>query len=200
MKLELAKSIGTKFVRLLLDNGSITYGGLCGSIRRNKPEVKDIEVVALPALVEGPTDLFKNPTKVRDPRFVSSVLSAARLVTGDLATGRYCKLMSKYGDVPIDLFLPEKDDFWRIVTIRTGCASFVRDVIAAAWVRKGWRGTEHGLRLEKECYKSKDEWICYVKNPTLPPAWQTEQEFWQWLGVDYLQPQFRTETGRKVVA
>lgn len=57
---------------------------------------------------------------------------------------------------------------------------------------QGWVGPPDGLRLEKECRETApSKWQCLTKQPTLPPVWATEQEFFTWLGVHYVEPHYR---------
>lgn len=99
--------------------------------------------------------------------------------------------------IMLDLFMPQPHDYYRQFAIRTGSSDYSAKVIATGWNKIGWVGTSEGLRAETECVGSKDpstgkvKWRCMAKNPTLPPAWQTEQEFFSWLGVQFVPPSIR---------
>jgi DNA polymerase/3'-5' exonuclease PolX len=152
--------------------------GMClvaGSVRREKPEVGDIELVCIPKTVH----LIPFVTTVNQ-----------WYGKRGRATGRYTQ-RGLYEGIDLDLFMPQKSDFIRQFVIRTGSADYSAKVIASAWVRKGWRGTEDGLRLEKECNQRGKKWICTVSRPQLPPEWQIEQEFFDWLGVKFIEPKKR---------
>ena len=170
---------------------------IAGSIRREKYEVKDIEIVCIPKLVmKGGVDLFGADTtsKIVHPEFVDKIRSFGRIIKGHFPL-RYMQIELKE-KINLDLFMPQRLDFWRQVAIRTGSGDYSAKVIAAAWVRKGWCGTSQGLRLQSECEakisNGKTTWKCIAEKPTLPPAWGSEKEFFDWLGVNFIHPKYRT--------
>lgn len=173
---------------------------IAGSIRRKKPDVKDIEIVCQPRRERG--DLFGG-TEMYTMSFGFAVMA---LIKGDISKmikgyntrnpmPRYVQLALPEG-INLDLFMPSPHDYFRQLAIRTGSASYSQHIIAKAWRRLGWVGTEHGLRLEKECDgKERDgkiKWTCLIKNPTLPPAWESEEDFFAWLKVPFVSPEDRS--------
>jgi DNA polymerase/3'-5' exonuclease PolX len=174
---------------------------IAGSIRRKKPDCGDIEIVCLPKSHQISEELFESKKGfVRDQEFINTVRKWM-ISSGDFY-GRYMKIMYQYGDefdiVQLDLFMPRKEDYYRHLVIRTGSADYSARVVAAGWVKLGWQGTEDGLRRKTECTftylnkeKTKKKWFCFVKNPILPPAWQSEEEFFEWLQVPYIEPEKR---------
>jgi DNA polymerase/3'-5' exonuclease PolX len=179
---------------------------IAGSIRRAKYEVHDLEIVCQPKWVKtGQVDLFgvDSTEDVVHPEFAKIVASIGLVIKGK-PDGRMMQieLANKHGGmktVMLDLFMPQPHDYYRIYAIRTGSADYSAKVITHAWIRKGWRGTPDGLRLEEQCTGTKTTndktiWKCHVKDPELPPAWQSEQEFFDWLGIQYLPPNIRTVT------
>jgi len=176
---------------------------VAGSVRRalispelQKREVKDVEIVALPQTESS--GLFDD-VPVRSKEFCAA-LEQYVIVKGDIKTGRYVKIAYPH-DVNIDLFLPTKEDFYRQFAIRTGSADFARSVLATGWRKLGWAGTKDGLRRESECSCSahtelgisaqKQVWTCKAINPTLPPVWESEKDFFKWLNIEYVEPSFR---------
>ncbi len=162
---------------------------IAGSIRREKPYVKDIEIVCVPLHVST-SDLFGQAETVKSPDFIKAVRKTGAVVKGS-AEGRYCQLITQEG-VKIDLFMPVQHDYYRMFAIRTGSATYSFKVIATGWKIKGWCGTADGLRKIVECQKKGSTWTCQTASPTLPPAWQSEHEFFAWLGVKYICPTLRT--------
>lgn len=196
MNLERAKRISQKASFVLEDYCEAGFLWIAGSIRRQAPEVGDIEIVCLP-LRQRLKDMFGWDEGIwTDPGFGKAVESLGKIVRGG-PEGKYCKVELPEG-ISLDLFMPSKEDFFRILAIRTGSAEYSHKEIASAWRRKGWVGTPEGLRLMKECDEffneksGKTTWRCRIKNkPTLPPVWKSEEEFFAWLDIPWISPQFR---------
>lgn len=176
---------------------------IAGSIRRGKAEVKDIEIVCLPKKVAtGQVDIFTNAAQEATvhAEFVRIVNSLGRVIKGK-PDGRYMQIEvdNKLGGVKtvmLDLFMPQPHDYFRQYAIRTGSADYSSKIITAGWIKQGWRGTEDGLRLEEQCVGNagpdgKVKWRCVFENPVLPPVWQSEQEFFDWINVPMVPPNLR---------
>ena len=170
---------------------------IAGSIRREKVEVKDIEIVCVPKRVlKGGMDLFGEDTRstVVHPDFEKTVRQLGQVVKGR-PDGRMMNIVLAQ-KIQLDLFMPQPIDFWRQFAIRTGSKEFTHRVLADRWYKNGWCGTEDGLRLQRECEatvkEGKTTWKCVADKPTLPPIWSSEKEFFEWLGVTYVHPKFRT--------
>lgn len=179
--------------------------GMClvaGSVRRRASECGDIEIVCIPKTEPGEAlDLFGNPLepfRIREWSQAVIEMCDGRIEVGDPCYGRYTKgqiliTNPKYikGDCQIDIFMPIPDDFWRQFAIRTGSREFSGQ-IARKWVAKGWRGTEDGLRLASQCEQKGERWqLRRDTTPTLPPPWNSELEFFQWLGMSWVEPENR---------
>ena len=174
------------------------FCSIAGSIRREKQEVKDIEIVATPKMVID-RDMFQEITGSHISKsFVDIVRSLGVVIKGQ-PEGRMMQIQLPQG-IMLDLFMPQPHDLARQYAIRTGSADWSHKVLAAAWVKKGWVGTVDGLRLEKECFykqnpnvgsTNKRVYFCNVKNPTLPPVWADEWELFSWLGLTWITPQKR---------
>lgn len=163
---------------------------IAGSIRRMKPDVKDIEIVALPKTIEEPDGFFE-AKQVRHPDFIKTVNGLGKALKGKVETGRMVQIQID-SDIKLDLFIPQKEDYYRQYAIRTGSADYSGKTIAAGWKEKGWCGTEDGLRLVSQCKEvSKNKWVCIVDNPTLPPVWQSEEEFFEWINIEWVEPEKR---------
>jgi DNA polymerase/3'-5' exonuclease PolX len=181
---------------------------IAGSIRRQKPEVKDIEIVCVAKKVKtGNVDLFGNDNRktIVSPEYTDVINSLGKIIKGK-TDGRMMQIELKE-KIILDLFMPEPIDYWRQFAIRTGSAEYSQQVIATGWTKKGWCGTADGLRLQKECnaiqYKAgkdvkghdiyKNKWVVKdeITEPVKPPVWSSEKEFFDWLGVQYLHPMYR---------
>lgn len=189
-----AKRIADKIVRLLSPDCDIIH--IAGSIRRKKPDVKDIEIVCLPKKIPTDTDLFGGAGDYRvgaDFPHTISVISA-EIVKGHV-NGRYMQIRLK-GSSPtsaimLDLFMPQPDDYYRQLAIRTGSADYSAAVLATAWRKNGWVGTAQGLRRMDDCEKSTSGWKIVNEKGDRPPVWKSEEEFFKWLGIEYTAPENR---------
>jgi len=170
---------------------------IAGSVRRGTPEVKDIEIVCVPKMVVGGQDsLFDEGTRfyMVSPDFVRTVTELGAIIKGK-PTGKYMQISLPEG-INLDLFIPDDFDYYRQYAIRTGSANYAAKVIASSWRKMGWCGSDKGLRKMSDCVESKtpdgkSKWKCVNPNAELPPAWESEEHFFQWLGIKYLQPKER---------
>lgn len=175
---------------------------IAGSVRRKAPEVKDIEIVALPKC-EVLKDLFGNPFQsVRHPGFLEAVNSFGKIIKGN-ASGKYVKIELPEGIV-LDLFIPSPEDYFRQLAIRTGSADYVKKNVSSRWKKKGWCGSDKGLRKKSDCIEmkgpdGKSTWKCVKPNAELPPAWKNEEEFFRWLGVPFEAPELRAVMTKEAV-
>lgn len=171
---------------------------IAGSIRRQKPDVKDIEIICLPRWAElVHSDLFgaKTVERVISENFVGVITKLGKVIKGK-PDGKYIQIELRQR-INLDLFMPEPDDYFRQYAIRTGSADYTARNIAAAWKRKGWCGSDQGLRLVADCVEhkqadGKSKWQCVNPGAEKPPVWNSEQEFFDWLGIKWIMPKLRT--------
>jgi DNA polymerase/3'-5' exonuclease PolX len=120
---------------------------IAGSIRRCKPEVGDIEIVAIPTRVHHEPDLFTSVADdhVRFVAFQKFCDLVNRWPAGKgKSTGKYTQRILPEG-IKLDLFMADKDNWGLIYAIRTGSAAFSHHVLANAWVRAGYHSMEGHL-------------------------------------------------------
>jgi len=116
---------------------------IAGSIRRRKPEVKDIEIVCIPKTVPFEADLFQE-TRVRLFNFIQTLRDLGCIRKGCLRTGKYIQLWVLPG-IQLDLFTANFDNWGLIFAIRTGNAAFSHKVLATGWVRAGYHSVNGHL-------------------------------------------------------
>jgi DNA polymerase/3'-5' exonuclease PolX len=167
---------------------------IAGSIRRKKSEVKDIEIVCLPKLVALKDMFGYNQRIIKTQSFTKIVDNELGKVIKGNSDGKM--MVIDLGMIKLDLFMPDVNDYYRQLAIRTGCAEFSHNVIAKGWIKIGWCGTDKGLRKIADCIEiktpdGKSKWKCIAENPELPPVWQSEKEFFEWLGIKYVEPEER---------
>lgn len=167
---------------------------IAGSVRRLKQEVKDIEIVCVPKL-ETQYDMFGTPfSSGRNTGFRDVVLSLGEIIKGG-ANGKYMQIKLMQG-INLDLFMPDDFDYYRQYAIRTGPADYAAKIIATGWKKKGWCGSDKGLRKISDCIEikgsdGKSKWKCAKENAELPPAWESEQHFFNWIQVPLIHPSKR---------
>jgi DNA polymerase/3'-5' exonuclease PolX len=182
MKLELAQAIAERFMKHL--QPFVATMSIAGSTRRECAEVGDIEVVCVARDEFAMGQCFPEG-------FYGMVVNGTRLK-------RF-----KYGQdglvpIQIELYITSQADYGRILAIRTGSSAFSHH-LAMQWNRRGWCGTEDGLRRKSEC-DHKSTWKIkpqYKSCPTLPPIFSTEEQFFAFIGVDYIHPTARSWVSNK---
>ena len=165
---------------------------IAGSIRRKKTEVGDIEIICRPIReATGQGSLFADNIEVAViKKFETAVHSLGDVQMGNV-NGRQMKILLPEG-IKLDLFIPQDHDYFRIYAIRTGSAQYSGTVIAQGWKRKGWCGTDMGLRRIEDCRRVSDsKWEIVNYNGMRPPLWTSEADFFEWLGITYLDPRLR---------
>lgn len=183
-----------------------------GSIRREKMEIKDIEIIVLPKLEKvvvmpnvGQLDMFAPvPTPTSEIRrvegFCQTIFDFGDIAKGDPRTGRYVQVVHDR-KVNVDIFIPEPKDFGRQLAIRTGPAMYSKDILATAWAKKALCGTDSGLRLRNQCTKAVSKtthkkYGPYFVRPDIVNAWEapsfeTEEDFFEFLGIEWIEPRER---------
>ena len=167
---------------------------IAGSCRRRKPDVHDIEIVCLPQMKMRKALFGEDTEDGRKKEFITVVGQLGKIIKGSAADGQLVQVMLPEG-ISLDLFIPTRHDYYRKYALRTGSGDYAKNVIAAGWRKIGWSGCgDDGLRRTTDCIKTtgkKPIWKCVNKNGELPPVWKSEQEFFDWIKVRYVEPQLR---------
>lgn len=167
---------------------------IAGSVRRKKKEPKDIEIICIPKK-EILKDMFgRDEGVIVDLQFQKEVEQLGEIIKGK-TDGKYMQIKLPQG-INLDLFMPDDFDYYRQYAIRTGSADYAFKIIANGWKKKGWCGSNKGLRKISDCIEikgsdGKSKWNCVKANAELPPVWQSEEQFFEWLGIKYLPPNRR---------
>lgn len=135
---------------------------IAGSIRRCKPEVKDIEIVAIPKPYD--VGLFASG--------VAPIIDQWEKVRGELP----CKYTQRIlpGGIKLDLFFATAENWGYIYGIRTGSAEYSANVLARGWVGNGYKGIGGMLTYDGQ-----------------PVAVKEEEDLFRLCGVKYIEPSFR---------
>jgi len=135
---------------------------IAGSIRRKKPFVKDIEIVAYPKPYR--TNLLESG--------IATVVNRWKKVKGELPC-KYTQRILPQG-IKLDLFFADIANWGYIYAIRTGSHDFSKTKLAYNWVKKGYRG--------KDGYLTKGGFIVPVPD---------EKYLFELIGVPYVEPEDR---------
>ena len=139
---------------------------IAGSIRRKKPEVGDIEIVAIPKCF--PADLFGGKT-LRDPSFVALVQRWPALKGS--AHGKYTQRWIKKEGINLDLFMAVPDNWGAILLIRTGNSAFSKYFVGSLLPSKGYK--------QKDGFAMKNDAIISVPE---------ESDMFRLAGVPWVEP------------
>jgi len=161
---------------------------IAGSIRKEKEMVGDIEIICRPIKVEL-FDMFGESKGFANSIFFCGLLDSWQIIKGS-CEGKYTQRILPSG-TKLDLFMPDDFDYYRQFAIRTGSADYSFKVIANGWIKKGWCGSDKGLRKIGDCVKDKDKWKCINPLAENPPSWASEKDFFDWLGVKWIHPKER---------
>lgn len=155
---------------------------IAGSIRREKPFVKDIELVAIPKLHQE--EVF---TGLFDVEIKHTNLLYERLKNDDLirwikpgtsqVVDWHIKPDGKYwrgliGQVKLDLFIANKDNFGSVFLVRTGSSQFSNALYLYVRNRKGFDKGQDG-------YLVKDDKRIVTRN---------EQDVFDAVGLPFIEP------------
>lgn len=129
-----AEQIANKFAALI--TGVCDQLEIAGSLRRMRPDVGDIEIVAVPKVVDRPTGLFSEitaPLNLLDEMLghMEREGEITRRAAGEsqrTAWGPHYKRLTFEG-APFDLFTPEAARFGLILCIRTGPAAWSHQLV-----------------------------------------------------------------------
>ncbi len=135
---------------------------IAGSIRRMKPEVKDIEIVAIPKPYE--TGLFESG--------IATIVNQWVKVKGELPC-KYTQRVLPEG-IKLDLFFAVPGNWGLIYAIRTGSAEYSHKVLANGWVKRG--------------YKSENGYLTANGKQILIPE---EEDLFKRIGLPFIDPQYR---------
>lgn len=180
MPLSRAKAIADRFIAYLTPYCSQI--SVAGSVRREVETVGDVEVVV-----------------VAKDEFSMGQCFPLGYPGLTINGGRLKKFYYPEHELHMELYITTLADYGRILAIRTGSSYFSHVALAMQWNRAGWAGTENGLRRKSECdhkstWKIKPE---YKLAPTLPPVFDTEEKFFEFIGAKWIPPKERSWVDKK---
>ena len=135
---------------------------IAGSIRRKRPNVKDIEIVCTPK----PYDIGMFSSGI------ATVINQWDKVKGELPC-KYTQRILPEG-IKLDIFFTEVGNWGNIFAIRTGSADFSHKVLASGWVKAGYKGVDG-----------------YLTKNGKPIAILEEEDLFRLINMDYIEPKKR---------
>jgi DNA polymerase/3'-5' exonuclease PolX len=181
IKLEKAMNVARRFLALI--EPYTEKREIAGSVRRGCKEVGDIEIVC----TENP---FNSLDNLFTEGFQGMVVNGSRL-----KRFKYPK-----DKIQVELYIAQPHDYGRILAIRTGSSAFSHIKLAITWNRLGWCGTSDGLRRKSECVKKGSTWKLKPEYKKLgcakPPPFNTEVDFFNFLGIPWVPPGERNWTSK----
>ena len=154
MDLERAMAVAKKYETLL--DPLCERIAIAGSVRRRRPFPGDIEIVCIP--------------KMRDMYEFAGIVNSWPAVKCK-PTGHYTQRLLPEG-IKLDLFIATRDNWGLIFAIRTGSKEYSHRVLAAGWVKKGFK-SEAGVLVDYKGY---------------PHFIREEEELFELIGVPFLDP------------
>lgn len=154
MKLAQAQTIADALVAAMTPYCVIVK--VAGSVRRQSPEVKDIEIVAIPKWEDrpNPATMFGEPVTMnllfeilQNYPFVTWIKPGTSVIEPwpIKADGKYWRGLIARGafgaptNIKLDLFLARPENFGVIYTIRTGSSDFSRELMTYARNKTNYR-------------------------------------------------------------
>lgn len=137
---------------------------IAGSIRRQKPEVKDIEIVCIPKPYE--TGLFESG--------IATIVNQWQKVKGELPC-KYTQRILPEG-IKLDLFFAEPGNFGAIYLIRTGDWEFSKKFM--------------GVILPMHGYKQQDGYVHFEGKKVNVPM---EKILFEKVGMRFIEPKDRNK-------
>ena len=135
---------------------------IAGSIRRKKPEVGDIEIVAIPKPYD--IGLFESG--------IATVVKQWEKVKGELPC-KYTQRILPEG-IKLDLFFAEPDNWGNIFAMRTGSATYSHLELASRWSSMGYKSEGGYLHRDGERI-----------------AVREEEDLFKLLGIPFVEPEQR---------
>jgi len=138
--------------REIIDALSSACSRICyaGSLRREKPDVGDIEILYIPKFEVQQQGLFFEPVNVNKAdemirAYTNGGMLECRLnAKGSKVYGEKNKLMRHVASgIPVDLFAATADNWYNYLVCRTGPADSNKAICNAA-IKKGWKWNPYG--------------------------------------------------------
>lgn len=158
---------------------------IAGSIRRGRPDVGDIELVAIPRFRDEPSSLWGDTTEISVLAEVLAIEEREQVLERISGGDRYVKLRHLRSGLQVDLFITTPEQWGLILLIRTGPADYSHRLMTEARRRnyhsgggRLWAGRGHLPDVECSCAR-----MGFSPVPT-----PTEESVYAALGLPFVPP------------
>jgi len=167
MKLSKAKDLAKGIVEKLKAHCEKIEVG--GSIRRNRPEVKDIEIILIPKMANK---------RNRSTGWIRTVKGLGHIYkSGDkLNTAKYIQTALGQENIKVDIFVATQENWAMIKMIRTGPSDFSTSML---------------VRFNQFGYKSEGGIPYKIQDPTIRLSFESEEKIFDFLNIGYVSPENR---------
>lgn len=134
---------GITLINELVNHGLVERGAIAGSVRRNRPDPKDLEIVVIPVYFQNQATLLGGALTSGKTVLEKYIRARPDIFKIFKAGPKYMKLLytTKSGDdIPLDLFIANRKNWGLIYMIRTGSDQFSKSMMV--------RLHQNGLRSE----------------------------------------------------
>ena len=164
---------------------------IAGSARRRRPEVKDLEIVAIPRFqeIQDDNDLYRRPMVVNCLKDHLDKMVAIGLIAPAKSGNRYMAFDWMNTGLRVDLFTATEETWPLVYMVRTGPAAFNMMILKKARAR-GYRilwGT--GIFHDKDITPTRKGPRPRTGAAAIPV--ETEADIFNLLGMDYIPPEER---------
>jgi len=134
MKLEMARRVAGELMEEL--RPACVRCEVGGSVRRCKPEVKDLEIVFIPQMVMRQVDMFNSEHVMATDAVIERLGEAGVLAWDDVVKRRgplYKRLVHMGSGMVVELFAARAENWGLIWALRTGPGDFNKLLVSHPW-------------------------------------------------------------------
>jgi len=180
MNLEHARQIGMEIVEALAPACDRIV--IAGSVRRGKPEPKDIEIVYIASTIQARVNLFDTADVPATDALILELVTRHFWRFDDLVKRngpKYKRMIHTASGATIELFRAEVETWGYILALRTGPGDF-----NALWAKHPWAGGTLPVNV-----RLRDGMVWRDGKPVPTP---TERDFFEVIGIPFWEPDQRS--------
>ncbi len=181
---------------------------IVGSVLMDVDFINKLEIICMPKIAYSWNEmyLFFNPIPfdiikiTKDKKYDNTFLKELKNI-GTIEeineTKRYIKFITEEY-LPIFIYLPISHDYFIQVAHKNGTEHYVRKHIISKLFKKGFCDSNLGIRKISDCYEERingiTSYLCVNDNGETPPVFKSELKYFDWLGINWIEPKLRITT------